>query len=51
VDNLKSGYAKLYDWTTSEKVIKDRIEDAFNARINREDKIDNSRTQFKINRS
>jgi hypothetical protein len=51
VDNLKSGYAKLYDWTTSEKSIKARIEDAFNARIDRKDKIDNSREQFKKNRS
>ena len=51
VDNLKSGYAKLYDWSTSEKNIKARIEDAFNARIVRKDKIDNSREQFKKNRS
>ncbi|WP_434509810.1 TIR domain-containing protein [Desulfitobacterium sp. AusDCA] len=50
VDNLKSGYAKLYDWTTSEKIIKARIEDAFDARINRKDKIDDTREQFKKNR-
>lgn len=51
VDNLISGYAKLYDWTTSPKIIKARIEDAFNARIDRKYKIDNSREQFKRNRS
>jgi hypothetical protein len=51
VDNLKTGYAKLYDWTTSEKKIKAWIEDAFNARIDRKDKIDNSRDRFKYNRS
>lgn len=51
VDNLISGYAKLSDWTTSPKSIKARIEDAFNARIDRKDKIDNSREQFKRNRS
>lgn len=45
-DNLETGYAKLYDWTTSETTIKARIEDAFNARIDRKDKIDNSREQF-----
>jgi hypothetical protein len=51
VDNLKSGYAKLYDWTISEKNIKAMIEDAFNARVFRQDKINNSREQFKYNRS
>ncbi len=50
VDNLKSGFAKLYDWTTSEQIIKARIEDAFNARIDMKDTIDNSREQFKKNR-
>lgn len=51
VDNLKSGYAKFYDWTTSKEIMKSRIEEAFNARINRKDKIDDSREQFKKNRS
>jgi hypothetical protein len=51
VDNLTSGYAKLYDWTTSEKNMKERIEDAFNARTNRKEKIDNPREQFNRNRS
>lgn len=51
VDNLKSGYAKFCDWTTSEETIQEIIEDAFNARIDRKDKIDNSREQFKKNRS
>jgi hypothetical protein len=51
VDNLTTGYAKLYDWTTNETSIKKWIEDAFEARITRVDKIDNSRLQFGNNRS
>jgi len=49
VDNLKSGYAKLYDWTEDENTINSWIEDAFQARINRADKINNSRDQMDYN--
>ncbi len=52
-DNIKSGYAKMYSWDwvcTMESRIIDAVEDAFNARISRSDKIDNSREQFKNNR-
>lgn len=51
VDNLKTGYAKLYDWTETATTIKRRIEDVFQARVDRADKIDNSRLQFRYNRS
>lgn len=50
VDNCKTKYAKFYDWTEDESEIKKWIEDAFNARIERSDLIDNSRLQFKHNR-
>jgi len=50
VDNLKSEYARYFDWTESEESIKKWIEDAFNARVNRADRIDNSRKQFVVNR-
>ena len=50
VDNLKSDYAGLYDWTTDESTIKQRVEQAFKDRIDKADKIDNSRIQFTYNR-
>ena len=50
VDNLKSGYAKLYDWTNSEASVTAWIEDAFQARISRKDQINNSRPQYVRNR-
>ncbi|MDH7552614.1 MAG: TIR domain-containing protein [Spirochaetota bacterium] len=50
VDNLKSGNAKFYDWTEDEFKIKKWIEEAFQVRIDKVDKIDNSREQFKNNR-
>ncbi len=50
VDNLNSGYAKFYDWTTEGNKIKKWVEDAFQNRIDKADKIDNSREQFKYNR-
>ena len=50
VDNLKSKYAGLYDWTESEGSIKKWVEKAFNSRIDDNDKIDNSLKQFKDNR-
>jgi hypothetical protein len=46
VDNQNAGYAKIYNWTNSETYIQNWIDDAFNARISRKDKIDNSRRQF-----
>jgi len=51
VDNLKSGYANFYDWTESEDSIKKWIEQAFQSRTDNADKIDNSREQFRYNRS
>jgi hypothetical protein len=49
VDNIKTEYAKLYDWTESESDIKAWVEDAFQARVSRTDKIDNSRPHFTDN--
>lgn len=51
VDNIRSGYAKFIDWTTKEDLIMSYIEDAFDARVSRSDKIVNSRSQFERNRS
>ena len=50
VDNLESGYAKFYDWTKDENKIKKWVEEAFQSRIDKADKIDNSREQFGYNR-
>lgn len=50
VDNIKTGYAKYYDWTEDEDKIVRWIEDAFNARIDRAHLISNSRLQFRRNR-
>jgi len=52
-DNVKTEYAKVYRWDwvcADESRIKSAIEEAFQARINKADKIDNSREQFKYNR-
>jgi len=52
-DNVKSGYADVYLWNwvcQSNSRIKDAIEEAFRARIEKADKIDNTRIQFKVNR-
>jgi hypothetical protein len=52
-DNIKSGYAKVYAWNTvcsNDANIKEAINDAFNARKSRSNKIDNSRIQFVNNR-
>lgn len=48
-DNIKSGYAKLYKWTEDENKIQRRIEEAFQARVDKADKIDNSRKQMEYN--
>jgi hypothetical protein len=49
VDNLKSKYAKFYDWTEDSGLIKRLIEEAFQGRVNNSEKIDNSRVQYKKN--
>jgi hypothetical protein len=50
-DNIRSGYAKFIDWTNNSEHIRKRIDDAFENRIDKCDKIDNSREQYKYNRS
>jgi hypothetical protein len=50
-DNLKTGYAKFYDWTESESILEGWIDDAFQARTARADKVDNSRRLFVKDRS
>lgn len=53
-DNVKTGYAKVYAWDwvcANESRIKSEVEEAFQARIDKADKIDNySREQFRDNR-
>lgn len=51
VDNLITGYASLYDWTTDENIIKQRIENAIERKKYKSEQINNSRLQFKNNRS
>ena len=51
VDNIDSGYATLYGWTEEKDVIKKIVEDAFQNRVKKADSINNSRIQFKYNRS
>lgn len=50
VDNLESGYAKLYDWSENEQVIKARIDTAFNDKNSSSHLIRNSSLQFQRNR-
>jgi hypothetical protein len=50
VDNLKTGYSSLYDWTDDPTVLLQRIETAFQNRISKSNLIDNSRPQFIYNR-
>lgn len=48
-DNVNSGYAVIYTWSwicESDNRVKDAIEKAFNDRIDKSDKIDNSRKQL-----
>ncbi len=48
-DNARSCYADIYTWnwiTSSEQNVKTAIQNAFDARIDRSDKIDNSRAQL-----
>jgi hypothetical protein len=49
VDNINSGYASFYNWTENKEIIQSRINTAFDNRISKSDKIDNSREQVKIN--
>jgi len=48
-DNIKTGYAKFYNWTEDENEIQRRIEEAFRAREDNVDSIDNSREQMEYN--
>lgn len=50
LENIQSGYAKFINWTTSETTINSYINDAFDARLSRADKIINSSPQFDRNR-
>lgn len=45
-DNLSSDYAKYYDWSESIEGTKARVENAFQARIDKSDLIKNSRIQM-----
>ena len=52
-DNVKTGYAKIYTWNevcANESLIKNAIEEAFKARVEKTHLIDNSRLQFKKNK-
>jgi hypothetical protein len=49
-DNVKAGYAKIYQWTTDSNIIKQCVEIAFNDRVNLCASADNSRVQMKYNR-
>jgi len=48
VDNLKTGFATIQDWTTDEGKVKNMIQKAFDRRTE-DDKIDNSREQYTDN--
>jgi len=50
VENLKSGYAKLYDWSENEEWFKTIIDTAFNAKNSQSHLICNSQPQFQRNR-
>lgn len=47
-DNLKSKFAKIFDWTENENIIKLRIQNAFDERVKNE-LIDSSRKQLQDN--
>jgi len=52
-DNVKTGYAEIYRWDwicANETEIKAAIDGAFQTRISKQDKIDNSRKQFSYDR-
>jgi hypothetical protein len=48
-DNIKSGYAFAYDWTTDAEHVRKWVDAAFDARVTKVDKIDNSRLQYTWN--
>lgn len=48
-DNIQPGYADFYDWDYAVKYFGSIIESAFNSRISRKNKINNSRTQMQRN--
>ena len=51
-DNVKTDYCKIYAWNwvcAEESRIKDAIQEAFDSRISKADKIDNSRLQLSRN--
>lgn len=48
-DNIRSGYADFYDWDYAIKHFDSIIESAFNNRIERRSKINNSRIQMQRN--
>ena len=50
VDNLMSGFAKLYDWTDDERLLRTWVEEAFARRDSQADMRDNNRLQFLRNR-
>jgi hypothetical protein len=51
VDNVRSRYANIYNWTEDISNIGRWIDEAFQNRISRADRIDNSREQFIKNRN
>ncbi len=48
-DNLSSGYAKGFDWTQDANKVKGWVEQAFEARLEHADKINNARPQLTKN--
>ena len=48
-DNIYSKYAKFYYWTTDQSQMKECIQDAFEARISRREKIAKPREQMQRN--
>lgn len=48
-DNLSSGYAKGFDWTEDANKVKGWVEQAFKARVEHADKINNGRPQLTKN--
>lgn len=51
IDNVHSGYARFYSWTEEVISMKQYLGDAYQARISRADKMDNSRLRFDHNTS
>jgi len=49
VDNLRSGYAVIKDWTTNRRTMQNYIEEVFSMRESHQEYVDNSRTQMRNN--